>query len=102
MGREGGGGGWRVSSKGTYNWTGKKASKRLLSLAVLIQICFVFTVFFKASKCHFNKSILISKRWVLIRGWGAFLDRQEKAFQAILPTYRSADQNMFCIDCFFN
>ena len=60
----GGGGVWRVSSKGTYNWTGKKASKGLLRLAVLIQICFVFNVSFKASKCHFNKSILISKRWV--------------------------------------
>lgn len=59
MGREegGGGAGWRVLSKGTYNWTGKKASKGLLSLAVLIQICFIFNVFFKASKCHFNKSI---------------------------------------------
>ena len=78
MGR-GRGGGWRVSSQGTYNLTGKKASKGLLSLAVLIQICFVFNVFFKALKCHFNKSILISKRWVLIRGWGAYLDRKEKS-----------------------
>ena len=42
----------------------KKTSKGLLSLAVLIQICFVFTVFFKASKCHFNKSIFISNRCV--------------------------------------
>ena len=25
---------------------------------------------------------------------------RKKALQAILPTYRSADQNMFCIDCF--
>ena len=101
MGR-GRGGGWRVSSQGTYNLTGKKASKGLLSLAVLIQICFVFNVFFKALKCHFNKSVLISKRWVLIRGGGLIWIERKKALQTILPTYHSADQNMFCNDCFFN
>ena len=60
-----GGGGGVVGGfhlRGLITGLEKKASKGLLRLAVLIQICFVFNVSFKASKCHFNKSILISKR----------------------------------------